>query len=59
MKDQPVLMYVKDNTLYPMALNKEQEEMFDFYMHIMPGKMVYIKDRPIGQVIEKPKKACR
>ena len=55
MKNQLILMYVKDNILYPITLNKDQKQVFDIIMHVMPGQMHYIGDKPIGQVIEKPK----
>lgn len=52
MKDQPILMYVNNNILYPIALNKNQKQTFDIFMHLMPGEMHYIKDNPIGEVME-------
>lgn len=52
MDDKPVLMYVKSNILYPIALNKEQQQIFDMLMHLIPGKIHYIKERPIGEVVE-------
>ena len=52
MKDKPVLMYVKNNILYPIALNKDQKQALDMFMHLMPGEMHYIKGNPIGEVME-------
>lgn len=49
MKDQLVLMYIKDGIGYPVALNKEQLETFQFLINLIPQPINYIKDYPCGK----------
>lgn len=51
MKDQLALMYVKDNIGYPVSLNKEQQEIFQLLINLMPQPINYIKDHPMGPAI--------
>ena len=50
MKDQLALMYVKDNIGYPVSLNKEQQEIFQLLMNLMPQPINYIKDHGVIQI---------
>ncbi|USG65208.1 hypothetical protein NDK47_24300 [Brevibacillus ruminantium] len=45
------LIYVKDGTIYPVALTKEQKETFYFLMNILPQPVKYIADRPLGKAV--------
>lgn len=49
-EDGLVLFYVKDGTLYPVALTGEQKETFGFLMKVMPQPIKIISDMPIGKV---------
>ncbi|MBB3132172.1 hypothetical protein FHS19_006899 [Paenibacillus rhizosphaerae] len=51
MKDQPVLFYCKDGTLYPVSLTREQQEMFEMTVSLLsPLKVIF--DKPQGQAIK-------
>ncbi|MEC0239473.1 hypothetical protein P4H66_06335 [Paenibacillus dokdonensis] len=50
MKDQPVLFYCKDGTLYPVALTVEQQQIFEMTVSLLsPLKVVF--DKPQGQAV--------
>ncbi|GIP25531.1 hypothetical protein J23TS9_06610 [Paenibacillus sp. J23TS9] len=50
MKDQPVLFYCKDGTLYPVALTAEQQQMFEMTVSLLSPLKV-ISGKPQGQAI--------
>jgi hypothetical protein len=52
MKDGLVLMYVEDNTLYPVALTQDQLSTFEFIQQALPQPIRVIGDRPIGTVVD-------
>lgn len=51
--DGVVLMYVKDGTVYPVALTKEQSEMLPVAMQILcgPQSLKVLIDYPVGEAI--------
>lgn len=52
MQDGFILMYVKDNTIYPVAMSKEQYEMLHILIpNMMPGTLSIVKDRPQGEAV--------
>lgn len=51
MENQLALIYIKDDVAYPVALNKEQIETFQFLMRLMPQPINYMKDYPCGKAI--------
>jgi len=49
--DRFFIMYCKDNIAYPVALSKEQEEAFDWFIKIMmPEPITIVSDMPQGEV---------
>ncbi|MEC0241688.1 hypothetical protein P4H66_17890 [Paenibacillus dokdonensis] len=50
MKNQPVLFYCKDGTLYPVALTQEQQQMFEMTVSLISPLKV-ISDKPQGQAV--------
>ncbi|MED1953958.1 hypothetical protein [Brevibacillus centrosporus] len=49
-KDGLVLFYVKDGTVYPVALSEDQKQTFDMLMNIMPQPIRAV-NTPIGKAI--------
>ena len=43
-----MISYVKDETVYPVLLTKEQSEVLDFYLSLLPGKLRVVTDKPQG-----------
>ncbi|KHE73170.1 hypothetical protein [Halobacillus sp. BBL2006] len=48
MKDQAVLMYVKDETLYPVALTEEQQYMLQMTVKLF-SPLTIVQDHPQGK----------
>jgi hypothetical protein len=48
--DNFLLTFIKHGTAYPVVLNKEQKEVFNISMGLIPGEIKVINE-PIGQVI--------
>lgn len=55
-----VLMYVKDNELYPVAISSDQLEALRFLVPAMiPGTISIVMDKPQGKAINLVKeKGC-
>jgi len=51
MKDGLVLMYIKENILYPVALTQEQLDTFEFIQQVLPQPIKIMSNKPIGTVI--------
>jgi len=51
MKNGLVLMYVRDNILYPVALTQEQLDVFEVVQSMMPQPIRVISDKPLGEVV--------
>jgi hypothetical protein len=51
MKDGLVLMYVKDNTIYPVALTQEQLYTFEMIQQLLPQPLRVISDKPLGKAV--------
>ena len=51
MKDGLVLMYVKDNTIYPVALTQEQLDTFEMIQQLLPQPIRVINNKPLGKAI--------
>ncbi len=51
MKDGLVLMYVKDNTLYPVVLTQEQVDIFEIIQQTLPQPIRVISNEPIGKAV--------
>lgn len=51
MKDRLVLMYVKDNTLYPVVLTQEQVDIFEIIQQTLPQPIRVISNEPIGKAV--------
>jgi len=51
MKDGLVLFYVKDDEIYPVALTKEQDEVFEMIRGLIPGALRVCSDKPQGNAI--------
>ncbi|SEH77995.1 hypothetical protein SAMN05192559_10475 [Halobacillus karajensis] len=50
MKDQVVLMYVKNDTLYPVALTEEQHHMLQSTLRFF-NPLTIVQSEPQGQVV--------
>lgn len=50
MKDQAVLMYVKDGTLYPVALSEEQQYMLQLTVKLF-SPLTIVQDQPQGSAV--------
>ncbi|MGG0793759.1 hypothetical protein ABE137_07105 [Brevibacillus laterosporus] len=48
-KDGLVLLYVKNETIYPIALTKEQYEAFEVMQFLMSDAL-HVIDKPIAKV---------
>ncbi|MGG0754946.1 hypothetical protein [Brevibacillus laterosporus] len=48
-KDGLVLLYVKNETIYPIALTKEQYEAFEVMQFLMSGAL-HVIDKPMAKV---------
>ncbi|HEY8805699.1 MAG TPA: hypothetical protein VIM42_11460 [Clostridium sp.] len=51
MKDGLALFYIKDDTLYPVAMTKEQVDVFEMLQGLIPGKLRVCSDKPQGSAI--------
>lgn len=53
MGDGLILMYVKNGTLYPIAMTQEQHDLLQFVVPtaILNGKVKVIADKPQGKAI--------
>ena len=50
MEDKAVLMYVKDDVVYPVALSNEQVDMLQFFAQAFAPLKV-IRDHPLGKAV--------
>jgi len=50
-KDGLALFYIKDDTLYPVAMTKEQVDVFEMLQGLIPGKLRVCSDKPQGSAI--------
>lgn len=50
-KDGLVLMYVKDNIIYPVALTQEQVNVFEVIQQVLPQPIKVMTNMPIGEAI--------
>jgi len=50
MKDGPVLFYSQGGTLYPVALDAEQQQIFDITCKLFSPIRI-VKDRPQGKAV--------
>lgn len=49
MKDGLILFYIKDNTVYPVVLSKEQDEMLQMLGNVITGgEPLKVLDKPLG-----------
>jgi len=51
MEDGLVLMYVKENILYSVALTQEQLDTFEFIQQVLPQPIKIMSNKPIGKVV--------
>jgi len=49
MKDGLVLFYVKNDTLYPVIMSKEQQEFWEIMQNIIP-QPIQVLDKPQGKI---------
>jgi len=47
-KDGLYLIYVKDDTIYPVALSEEQQKTFDIIQQVLPQPIKVIGNMPMG-----------
>lgn len=51
--DGIALMYVKNGTVYPVALNKEQVEMLNITLSMaLGGRLTVVEDKPQGELVD-------
>lgn len=48
--DNFLLTFIKDGIAYPVVLSKEQKEVFNISMGLIPGEIKVVNE-PIGQVM--------
>ena len=56
MEDSLILMYVKDDVVYPVALSQDQVETWQIIQQMIPQPIKVIGDHPIGKAINLLKK---
>lgn len=44
-------MYVKDNTIYPVALTQDQVNMFNLIQQVIPQPITVMKNHPVGEAV--------
>lgn len=50
MKDGPLLFYCKDGILYPVALDKENQQILEITCTLF-NPLTIVIDRPLGKVV--------